>query len=154
MWLLGNHLDRYKKIFYQGEKKMKTTKWKTLLAASMAGFTLLSSAPLQAFATETQGTAAGLVMDDTANVINGLTNAHIGQMTMARHGPVGKVDIFSKESKRLLLQTMMNKFLTLPIGLHKHMQVVLMSFIIMHCGQILIGQKLLKLQDLHLCGRK
>lgn len=77
MWLLGNHLDRYKKIFYQGEKKMKTTKWKTLLAASMAGFTLLSSAPLQAFATETQGTAAGLVMDDTANVINGLTNAHM-----------------------------------------------------------------------------
>lgn len=56
---------------------MKTTKWKTLLAASMAGFTLLSSAPLQAFATETQGNNSGLVMDDTANIINGLTDAHM-----------------------------------------------------------------------------
>ncbi|MBO0432056.1 glycosyl hydrolase family 18 protein [Enterococcus sp. DIV0660C] len=56
---------------------MKTTKWKTLLAASMAGLTLLSSAPLQAFATETQGNNSGLVMDDTSNVINGLTDAHM-----------------------------------------------------------------------------
>lgn len=56
---------------------MKTTKWKTLLAASMAGFTLLSSAPLQVFATETQGNNSGLVMDDTANIINGLTDAHM-----------------------------------------------------------------------------
>lgn len=56
---------------------MKTTKFKTLLATSMAGFTLLSAMPLQVLATETQGNDTGLVMDDTTNIINGLTDAHM-----------------------------------------------------------------------------
>ncbi|ASZ07063.1 hypothetical protein CK496_03690 [Enterococcus thailandicus] len=103
MWLLGNHLDRYKKIFYQGEKKMKTTKWKTLLAASMAGFTLLSSAPLQAFATETQGNNSGLVMDDTANIINGLTDAHMWSNDNGTSWTRGKENQIFKGTQKVII---------------------------------------------------
>ncbi|WP_270492710.1 hypothetical protein [Enterococcus thailandicus] len=82
---------------------MKTTKWKTLLAASMAGFTLLSSAPLQAFATETQGNNSGLVMDDTANIINGLTDAHMWSNDNGTSWTRGKENQIFKGTQKVII---------------------------------------------------